>query len=89
MVTYLPFLGMDVVWMGSLPLTDLGEPDTICSLPRDKGPCNTWKRRFYFNASIGECKEFGFGRCQGNANNFASLGECQRACEATPEKCKC
>ncbi|XP_077366904.1 papilin b, proteoglycan-like sulfated glycoprotein [Festucalex cinctus] len=56
-------------------------PQSACSLPRDEGPCDTWKRRFYYNASMGKCKEFWFGSCQGNANNFVSLGECQRACE--------
>ncbi|XP_077409655.1 papilin b, proteoglycan-like sulfated glycoprotein isoform X2 [Vanacampus margaritifer] len=56
-------------------------PQSACSLPRDEGSCDTWKRRFYYNASVGKCKEFWFGSCQGNANNFVSLGECQRACE--------
>ncbi|KAM9778826.1 papilin b, proteoglycan-like sulfated glycoprotein [Syngnathus typhle] len=56
-------------------------PHGACSLPRFEGPCDTWKRRFYYNASTGRCQEFWFGGCQGNNNNFASLGECQTACE--------
>ncbi|XP_061741618.1 papilin-like [Nerophis ophidion] len=53
---------------------------TVCSLPRDPGPCDTWKRRFYYNTSSGKCTEFWFGGCQGNANNFFSLAACQSQC---------
>ncbi|XP_054618649.1 papilin b, proteoglycan-like sulfated glycoprotein isoform X2 [Dunckerocampus dactyliophorus] len=53
----------------------------VCSLPRDEGPCDTWKRRFYYNPSSRKCTEFWFGGCQGNSNNFFSLAACQRKCE--------
>ncbi|XP_042247172.1 papilin b, proteoglycan-like sulfated glycoprotein [Thunnus maccoyii] len=53
---------------------------SVCSLPRDDGPCDTWKVRFYYNSSTGKCTEFWFGGCQGNTNNFVSLEACQREC---------
>ncbi|CAL8315734.1 unnamed protein product [Lota lota] len=52
----------------------------ICSLPRDEGPCDTWMVRFYYETGTGKCTDFWYGRCQGNANNFASLEACQRQC---------
>ncbi|KAM7367815.1 hypothetical protein PAMP_014090 [Pampus punctatissimus] len=52
----------------------------VCSQPRDEGPCDTWKVRFYYDSGAGKCTEFWFGGCQGNVNNFASLEACQREC---------
>ena len=52
----------------------------VCSLPRDEGPCDTWKVRFYYDSGTGKCTEFWYGSCQGNANNFVSLELCQREC---------
>ncbi|KAM9840359.1 papilin b, proteoglycan-like sulfated glycoprotein isoform 2-T3 [Aulostomus maculatus] len=53
---------------------------SVCSLPRDDGPCDNWKVRYYYDSGTGKCTEFWFGSCQGNANNFASLEACQRQC---------
>ncbi|XP_018531520.1 papilin b, proteoglycan-like sulfated glycoprotein [Lates calcarifer] len=52
----------------------------VCSLPRDEGPCDTWKVRFYYDSGANKCTEFWYGSCQGNANNFLSLEACQREC---------
>ncbi|XP_070844180.1 papilin b, proteoglycan-like sulfated glycoprotein [Chaetodon trifascialis] len=52
----------------------------MCSLPRDEGPCDTWKVRFYYDAGTRKCTEFWYGSCQGNGNNFVSLEACQREC---------
>ncbi|XP_076612976.1 papilin b, proteoglycan-like sulfated glycoprotein [Chaetodon auriga] len=52
----------------------------VCSLPRDEGPCDTWKVRFYYDAGSRKCTEFWYGNCQGNSNNFVSLEACQREC---------
>ncbi|KAM8726403.1 papilin b, proteoglycan-like sulfated glycoprotein [Acanthopagrus schlegelii] len=58
------------------------QPSTgaVCSLPRDEGPCDTWKVRFYYDSTMGKCTEFWYGSCQGNGNNFGSLEACQREC---------
>ncbi|XP_034555658.1 papilin b, proteoglycan-like sulfated glycoprotein [Notolabrus celidotus] len=54
-----------------------------CLLPRDEGPCDTWKVRFYYDSTMGKCTEFWFGSCQGNGNNFMNLEACQRECGST------
>ncbi|XP_028996758.1 papilin b, proteoglycan-like sulfated glycoprotein isoform X2 [Betta splendens] len=54
--------------------------DNVCSLPRDEGPCDTWKVRYHYDSSTSKCTEFWYGGCQGNANNFASLEACKREC---------
>lgn len=51
-----------------------------CFLPRDEGTCETWMVRFSYDNGTGKCKEFWYGGCHGNANNFISLEACQRAC---------
>ncbi|MGB2987353.1 MAG: BPTI/Kunitz-type proteinase inhibitor domain-containing protein [Phycisphaerae bacterium] len=50
-----------------------------CLLPYDIGPCDGICPRFFYNAETGRCEPFGFGCCDGNANNFLT----QEACEAT------
>ena len=33
--------------------------------------------RFYFDPSSGTCRQFYYGGCEGNKNNFKTLGECE------------
>uniref|UniRef100_A0A3P9HHH2 Papilin b, proteoglycan-like sulfated glycoprotein n=1 Tax=Oryzias latipes TaxID=8090 RepID=A0A3P9HHH2_ORYLA len=56
---------------------------SACSLPRDEGPCEKWIARFAYDAAFGKCKEFWYGGCHGNANNFASEHDCQKQCGAS------
>ncbi|XP_011489898.1 papilin isoform X1 [Oryzias latipes] len=56
---------------------------SACSLPRDEGPCEKWVARFAYDAAVGKCKEFWYGGCHGNANNFASEHDCQKQCGAS------
>ncbi|XP_070399522.1 papilin b, proteoglycan-like sulfated glycoprotein isoform X1 [Nothobranchius furzeri] len=51
-----------------------------CFLPRDEGPCDTWVVRFSYDSGTGKCKEFWYGGCHGNANNFMSMEACRRGC---------
>lgn len=53
---------------------------SVCLLPRDEGPCDTWKVRYYYDSSTRKCTEFWYGSCQGNGNNFMSMDACQREC---------
>ncbi|XP_015225011.1 PREDICTED: papilin-like [Cyprinodon variegatus] len=53
----------------------------VCFLPRDEGPCDTWMVRFTYDNSTGKCKEFWYGGCQGNANNFISMEACKKVCD--------
>lgn len=52
----------------------------VCTLPRNEGPCDTWKVRFYYDSATGKCTEFWYGNCQGNGNNFLTMDACQRQC---------
>uniref|UniRef100_A0A1I7W4I1 Papilin n=1 Tax=Loa loa TaxID=7209 RepID=A0A1I7W4I1_LOALO len=52
----------------------------ICQLPKERGPCDQYELRFYYNNRLGECKYFFYGGCEGNANNFERVEECERIC---------
>lgn len=56
--------------------------DNVCELPKDKGPCKAAIKRFYYDSNKKKCKEFTYGGCQGNANNFESKEECQKECSS-------
>ncbi|KAK9688591.1 ADAM-TS Spacer 1 [Popillia japonica] len=50
-----------------------------CSLPPDSGPCRTAEARWYYD-NDGTCKQFTYGGCGGNRNNFLTAEECQQFC---------
>jgi len=54
-----------------------GDP---CSLPPDAGPCDGFCPRWAFDADTGECREFVWGCCEGNANRFETREQCERVC---------
>lgn len=49
------------------------------------GPCQASITRYYFDTQTKECKEFVYGGCQGNANNFRTLAQCKAACVCTQD----
>ncbi|XP_042078439.1 tissue factor pathway inhibitor a isoform X2 [Haplochromis burtoni] len=51
-----------------------------CHLPQAPGPCRGLVSRFFFDSSSQECKQFYYGGCFGNANNFRTMAECQAKC---------
>ena len=65
---------------------DNGEPE-ICLLPPDAGPCDGICPRFFYNPCTQQCEPFTYGCCEGNANNFLTVEECEATCllgEAIP-----
>jgi len=56
-----------------------GLPET-CLMPEQVGPCDAYVPSYWHNPATGLCEPFIYGGCQGNANRFASLAECQAAC---------
>lgn len=54
--------------------------DEICGKPKDAGPCKAIHPRFYFDSNEQNCKEFNYGGCLGNQNNFEELSECEDKC---------
>ena len=60
--------------------TIASDTDDKCLLPSDSGRCLAFIRRYFYDSSINRCKEFIYGGCEGNANNFLTLRDCQREC---------
>ncbi|XP_035209574.1 BPTI/Kunitz domain-containing protein-like [Stegodyphus dumicola] len=49
-----------------------------CTLPVQTGQCRAAMPRFYFNGE--KCENFIYGGCDGNANNFRTLDDCEKTC---------
>lgn len=52
----------------------------VCQLPKERGPCDRYELRFYYNNDLKECKYFFFGGCEGNGNNFERVEDCEKTC---------
>lgn len=52
-----------------------------CLLPMRKGVCRALIPRWSYDPIAKECKEFKFGGCDGNGNNFSSEKSCMETCE--------
>lgn len=62
-------------------ITDPITTTSSCTLSPDGGWCRASITRVYFNPTTGACDTFTWGGCGGNANNFASVKDCQQACK--------
>ena len=56
----------------------------MCQQPREVGPCKAHKPRFYFDQIEGTCRQFNYGGCQANDNNFATHEDCYNRCGGQP-----
>ncbi|KAL7041287.1 hypothetical protein ACKWTF_000707 [Chironomus riparius] len=54
--------------------------NAVCSLPKLPGPCKALFPRFYYDTEQKKCLGFNYGGCEGNANQFGTLAECQEMC---------
>ena len=52
----------------------------MCELPPEEGPCKASLRQYYFDRNTGQCQEFIYGGCNGNANRFLTKCECKIEC---------
>lgn len=52
-----------------------------CLLPMRKGVCRALIPRWSYDPIAQECKEFKFGGCDGNGNNFPSEESCMQTCD--------
>lgn len=60
---------------------------TYCYLDKQQGPCKQALNRLYYDPRANTCKEFIYGGCEGNDNNFNTFEECENACvRKTPGK---
>ncbi|BFZ20765.1 hypothetical protein BsWGS_23804 [Bradybaena similaris] len=70
-----------VLLLGFLLLQVFGcVSSSVCSLPSVTGPCRAYFPRYFYNPATGQCQEFVYGGCLGNANRFNTIEECQTAC---------
>jgi len=52
-----------------------------CLVALDPGPCTTSSiQRWFYDVVSGSCRQFSYGGCQGNKNNFITLRDCQDKC---------
>lgn len=58
----------------------------VCNLPKDTGPCRAYFVKVYYDTETKRCREFGYGGCEGNANRFSSIEECESICITHEEK---
>lgn len=52
-----------------------------CMLPVRKGVCRALIPRWNYDPATKTCKEFKFGGCDGNGNNFSTRKQCLETCE--------
>jgi len=80
-----PAVGEGIAGEPAQPTAGAGSTgDDACALALDTGPCQGNLPRYGFDAQAGHCQLFTYGGCQGNANNFATLAECQGVCGDEP-----
>ena len=52
----------------------------VCSQPYEPGPCRGTYIRYFYDQTVGECREFNYTGCKGNKNRFSSLEACENSC---------
>lgn len=67
------------MWLTPLRLS-VGNNAESCLLPPDVGPCRARIPSFYYDRYTQSCRQFMYGGCEGNANNFETLEACDEAC---------
>ncbi|CAJ0573102.1 unnamed protein product, partial [Mesorhabditis spiculigera] len=70
----------------SVGALDSGRPAVggdVCQMPKERGPCDHYELRFYYNPDNKECKYFFYGGCEGNGNNFEKVEDCEQRCNVT------
>jgi len=59
---------------------DVGWLTGVCSQWADAGPCREFVARWYFDQEHGDCLQFMYGGCEGNANQFDTKQDCLQQC---------
>ncbi|XP_075346228.1 putative Kunitz-type serine protease inhibitor [Mycteria americana] len=59
--------------------------DEHCAVPRVTGPCRASFLRWYYSPANQTCRQFIYGGCRGNKNNYQNEEECLSRCGPKPE----
>ncbi|KAM9591558.1 thrombin inhibitor hemalin-like [Morphnus guianensis] len=59
--------------------------DAYCTIPRVTGLCCASFLRWYYSPANRTCRQFIYGGCQGNKNNYQHEEECLKCCSPKPE----
>ncbi|MGH0126125.1 UNVERIFIED_CONTAM: hypothetical protein FKN15_025482 [Acipenser sinensis] len=59
-----------------------------CHAPIKVGPCRAAFPSFNYDPVNQTCREFIYGGCEGNANNYDSREECERTCAGVRDSCE-
>ncbi|XP_027848870.1 papilin isoform X1 [Aphis gossypii] len=70
----------NVVTTAASPIIAPTRPSDVCLIPLDPGPCLQTIDMWYFKTSSRRCEPFAYSGCEGNANKFQSVEECERIC---------
>ncbi|XP_042331067.1 actinia tenebrosa protease inhibitors-like, partial [Sceloporus undulatus] len=70
----------------SVPSQETSGLPSICKLSYEKGPCQEYQTRYYYKLQTQKCEKFVYGGCRGNENNFRTVEECQKKCQASKSK---
>ena len=52
----------------------------ICALPEPKSACYDYQMQWRFSMKDGRCVQYWYGGCDGNANSFNTLEQCEGKC---------
>ncbi|XP_017380594.1 tissue factor pathway inhibitor 2 [Cebus imitator] len=77
--------------LGDAAQEPTGNNAEICLLPPDEGPCQSRIPRYYYDRYTQSCRQFTYGGCEGNANNFETQEACDNACwwiQKVPKVCR-
>ena len=55
----------------------------ICKLVADAGKCSNSLMRYFYDPALGDCRQFVYGGCHGNANRFLTYADCETTCKQT------
>ena len=58
----------------------VGDSENACHLVADPGPCTAEQVRFFFDFKSQRCRQFIYGGCEGNQNQFVTEDECLQTC---------
>lgn len=55
----------------------------VCQMEADPGPCTAELIKFFYDSTSQRCRQFIYGGCDGNENNFVTEDDCLRTCSHT------